>query len=206
MIKKEGIVYVVDDDAGVRASITALLKSRAIRSAGFADVPAFLNACPPDVGGCLILDVRMPGPSGLDLQRYLGERGYTLPVVIITGHAEVPMAVRALKAGALDFLEKPVNPEELVSAVNLALSINERAQEQRLEQEVLQSKLALLTERETQVLKAVAQGLYNKVIADELGLSVSMVETHRRKIMQKLRAESLYDLVRIADTIARPDH
>lgn len=205
-MSEDGIVYVVDDDADVRASIAALLKSQQIQSKGFADAPSFLEACPPDVGGCLVLDVRMPGPSGLELQRYLCERGYSLPVIIITGHAEVPMAVRALKTGALDFLEKPVDPEELISAIYLALSISKRAREQRLEKEALQAKLSLLTERESQVLKAVARGLYNKVIADELGLSVSMVETHRRKIMKKLRAESLYDLVRIADFGEHSEH
>src|SRR5699024_8438766 len=157
------------------------------------DARAFLNTCPPSVAGCLIADVRMPGLSGLDLQHHLHERGYTLPVIVISGHADVPMAVRALKAGALDFLEKPFARSVLIPLIDKALMLDARRRRQRRREALLRARFARLTEREREILCQIVQGRYNKVIAADLGISVSTVEAHRKKIMEKLCAKSLYD-------------
>ncbi len=195
----ESIVYVVDDNVVVRDSIVGLLESTGLRCRSFPDAQSFLDSCPRDAAGCLVLDVRMPGRSGLALQRELCELGYSLPVIMITGHGEVPMAVRALKNGAFDFLEKPFSTDSLLSSIDRALAVDARGRRKRQEEEMCRRRLALLSERERQILQYVSAGHYNKVIADKLGLSVSTVETHRRKIVRKLRARSIFDLVRIAD-------
>lgn len=198
-MSEEGTVYVVDDSAEVRASLTVLLRSKGLHSRCFPNAWAFLNACPPSASGCLIVDVRMPGLSGLDLQYRLREEGYTLPVIVITGHGDVPMATRALKAGALDFIEKPFAPSVLIPLINEALTIDARLRQQRCEEALLRARWALLTAREREILQQVVGGHFNKVIAADLGVSVSTVETHRKKIMEKLHARSLYDLVHIAE-------
>lgn len=195
----QGTVYVVDDSVEVRESLAALLRSKGLQSCCFADAGAFLNACSSNVAGCLIADVRMPGLSGLDLQRRLQEQGYTLPVIIITGHGDVPMAVRALKAGALDFIEKPFAPSMLIPLINEALALDVRRRQRRHEEATLRARLALLTLRERKILQQIVKGHYNKVIAADLGVSVSTVEACRKKIMEKLRASSLYDLVQIVE-------
>lgn len=195
----QGTVYVVDDSAEVRESLAVLLRSKGLQSRCFPNAGAFLNACSSNVAGCLIADVRMPGLSGLDLQRRLQEQGYTLPVIIITGHADVPMAVRALKAGALDFIEKPFAPSMLIPLINEALALDVRRRQRRHEEAMLRSRLALLTLRERKILQQIVKGHYNKVIAADLGVSVSTVEVCRKKIMEKLRASSLYDLVQIVE-------
>jgi FixJ family two-component response regulator len=141
----------------------------------------------------------MPGLSGLDLQHCLREQGYTLPVIVISGHADVPMAVRALKAGALDFLEKPLAPPMLIPLIDKALVLDARRRRQRREKALLRARFAQLTACEREILCQIVQGRYNKVIAADLGISVSTVEFHRKKIMEKLCAKSLYDLVRIAE-------
>ncbi|MCC5810556.1 MAG: response regulator transcription factor [Ectothiorhodospiraceae bacterium] len=196
-------VYVVEDNAEVRESIAALLASRGLATRSYPDASSFLDDCDPLAAGCLVLDIRMPGASGLDLQRQMKTMGYSMPVVMITGHAEVPMAVRALKAGALDFIEKPFESSRLLDAVERGLSKSRHEAEKRHQQELLRARLATLTEREKQVLHHVAMGHYNKVIADELGIAISTVEVHRRRIIDKLQADSLYDLVRIADLDSR---
>ncbi|HET8700097.1 MAG TPA: response regulator [Nitrococcus sp.] len=198
-MSSQGTVYVVDDSVEVRESLTVLLRSRGLQSACFPDAPAFLNACPPSASGCLIVDVRMPGLSGLDLQQQLHDRGYTLPVIVITGHGDVPMAVRALKAGALDFIEKPFASSSLIPLINEALVLDARLRARRCEEATLRARLALLAPREREILRQIVNGRYNKVIAADLGVSVSTVETHRKKIMEKLHANSLYDLVRMAE-------
>ena len=194
-----GTVHVVDDSAEVRDSVAALLASRGLACRVFSDAEAFLADCPPRSTGCLMLDVRIPGIGGLDLLDRLGELGYTLPVIIVTGHADVAMAVRALKSGAMDFLEKPFRPELLLTLVDRALAADQRLEAVRRERETLEARFALLTDREKEILQRVTDGQYNKVIADKLCLSVSTVEAHRKRIMEKLHAESLYDLVRIAE-------
>lgn len=192
-------VYVVDDSVDVRKSLTVLLRSRGLHSHCFPNARTFLKACPRTVTGCLIADVRMPGPSGLDLQDRLRERGYTLPVIIITAHADVPMAVRALQAGAIDFLEKPLVPSVLIPLIEEALVLDARCRRQRREKELLSARFAQLTVREREILRRIVQGRYNKMIAADLDISLSTVEVHRRRIVEKLNATSLYDLVRIAE-------
>ncbi len=192
-------VYVVEDNADVRESIVALLASRGLNVRCYPDAGTFLADCPPEAAGCLVLDVRMPGPSGLDLQQRMKDLGYFMPIIMVTGHAEVSMAVRALKAGALDFIEKPFESARLLDAVERGLMASREELARRRELEALRKRLATLTERERQVLQLVAMGHYNKVIADELGIAISTVEVHRRRILDKLQAESLYDLVRYAD-------
>ena len=202
----EGTVFVVDDNADVRDSIAGLVRSRGYRCQGFSTAQDFLDRCPPSEAGCLVVDVRLPGLSGLDLQQRLPSLGYSLPVIVMTAHGDVPMAVRALQAGALDFLEKPFDPALLLRLVGRALAADQRVRRMRLERSTLDARVALLTDRERDILRLVTEGHYNKVVADKLGVSISTVEMHRKKLMEKLRAESLYDLVRIAEIcLAAPD-
>lgn len=195
----DATVYVVDDDAAVRESIATLLQSQGIRTEIFPEAQAFLQAFSPERPGCLIVDVRLPGISGLDLQRQLAEMDAPLPVIVITGHADVPMAARAMRAGALDFIEKPFPPRRLLEVVGEALALDARRRLRQQEETSLRAGLARLTASERTVLHRVAEGTYNKVTAAELGVSVSTVEAYRRRLMRKLGAESLYDLVRAAE-------
>ncbi|MFV8835664.1 response regulator [Aquisalimonas sp.] len=196
----EPTVFIVDDDPAVRESTELLLQSRGIGTRGFPEAQTFLDAYRPNLRGCVLVDVRMPGLSGLDLQARLAGAGSTLPVIVVTGHGDVPMAVRAIKAGALDFLQKPFDARALEALVRQALDLDDqrRREQQRIETE--RARVALLTERERQVLARISQGHYNRVIADELGISISTVEAHRRNVMDKLRAHTMYELVRIVDT------
>ncbi len=196
----EPTAFIIDDDGAVRESIELLLQARGIATRAFADAQAFLDIYSHGLRGCVLADVRMPGVGGLDLQVRLNELGSTLPVIVITGHGDVPMAVRAIKSGALDFLQKPFEAGVLEDLVRrgVALEAERRLEQQRIETE--RARLALLTERECQVLVSIAEGHYNRVIAEELGISVSTVEAHRRKVMEKLRADTVYDLVRMVDT------
>ncbi len=193
-------MFIVDDDPAVRESTELLLQSRGIGTRGFPEAQTFLDAYRPNLRGCVLVDVRMPGLSGLDLQARLAGAGSTLPVIVVTGHGDVPMAVRAIKAGALDFLQKPFDARALEALVRQALDLDDqrRREQQRIETE--RARVALLTERERQVLARISQGHYNRVIADELGISISTVEAHRRNVMDKLRAHTMYELVRIVDT------
>lgn len=192
-------VFIVDDDPAVRESTELLLQSRGIKTRCFPQAQAFLDAYNPGLRGCVLVDVRMPGLSGLDLQARLAGAGSTLPVIVITGHGDVPMAVRAIKAGALDFLEKPFDARALEALVRRALELDASRRKERQRIETERARVALLTERERQVLVRISQGHYNRVIADELGISISTVEAHRRKVMEKLRAHTMYELVRIVD-------
>ncbi|MEX0871006.1 MAG: response regulator [Aquisalimonadaceae bacterium] len=195
----ETLAYIVDDDPAIRDSIARLLETENIQTRTYPSAMSFLSDYAPGGAECLIVDVRMPGISGLELQDRLNQHGYTLPVIVMTGHADVPMAVRAMKAGALDFIEKPLNEHHLLRGVRAALQAATQAHEQRLREQTMTARMILLTDREREVLRRVVAGRYNKVIAAELRVSVSTVETHRRNIMRKLRANSLYELVRIAD-------
>lgn len=199
-MSREPVVYVVDDDPVIRESIEALLHSKAIRTQTFPDASAFLNAFDPDIPGCLIADVRMPGVSGLDLQKELHRRGHRIPVIIITGHGDVPMAARAIKGGALDFIQKPFDADQLIARIDEALHQDAERRREHHRTQTLVARMALLSEREREVLFRVVHGAYNKTIADELGVSISTVEAHRRNIMRKLRARTLYELIYIADT------
>lgn len=202
-----GTVYVVDDDYDVRESLSMLLRSMGLRAAAFASAGEFLGAAGADPEGCLVADVRMPGMSGLELQEELARRGVLLPVIVITGHADVPMAVTAMKGGAVDFLEKPFSDQTLLDRVHGALRLDAERRTRRATAGDLGARLARLTPRERQVLERVVAGKPNKVIARELGLSTRTVEIHRARVMEKMQARSLADLVRLAGDaggMARP--
>lgn len=190
------VVYVVDDDASVRESLCWLLESENLKTRGFASATEFLDAFEADWHGCIALDVRMPGMSGLELQEQLAKRGNRLPIIIITGHADVPMAIRAMKSGAADFIEKPYSDDLVLQSIRRALDTADRERKLQEEQQTLRQRLDGLSDRERQVLARVVDGQSNKTIAAELGVALKTVETHRSRIMVKMRAKSLSDLVR----------
>ena len=188
-------VFIVDDDPAVRDAISLLLRTDELAVATFASAAAFLESPAVEQPGCLVLDVRMPGMSGLDLQKQLRARGCHTPILFITGHGDVPMAIRAMKGGAFDFLEKPFQGETLQKRVQEALALDARQRSHQARRVQARARLALLSPREREVLDRVAAGQYNKVIAFELGISLSTVEIHRKRVMEKLEAESLSDLI-----------
>lgn len=190
-------VFVVDDDAAVRASICMLLKSVGIASTPLASAQEFLAGFDPHAPGCLLLDVRMPGMSGLELQQQLNQRGAILPVIFITGHGDVPMAVEAMQHGAFDFLQKPFRDQDLIDRVTKALARDRESRQELQKHEEVRARLASLTPREHDVLQLLAQGQPNKVMASELGLSQRTVEIHRAHVMEKMRARSVAQLVRM---------
>ncbi len=193
----EPVVFVVDDDPAMRDSLRWLIESTGLHVETFADAHTFLARIRPDVSGCLVLDVRMPGMSGLDLQAELGRRGISLPTIVVTGHAEVPLAVRAVKAGAIDFIEKPFSDQLLLDRVRQGIDMDRRGREAHaLRAEVLR-RLGLLTQREREVLDLVIAGRANKEIAAALGLSPKTVEVHRARVMEKMQASSVAELVRL---------
>jgi FixJ family two-component response regulator len=192
----EPFVHVVDDEPAIRESLGMLLRSVGLKSRAYAGAHEFLDAWRPNGTECLVCDVRMPGMSGLELQEALNARNARLPVVLITGHGDVAMAVRAMKAGASDFIEKPFNDQVLLDAVNRALA---RARDgQGSGRAEIEARLGSLTPREREVMLLVAEGRPNKVVATRLGLSTRTVEVHRAKLMEKMQARSLADLVRMA--------
>jgi len=190
-------VYVVDDDEAVRDSIAMLLESADLPHCCFDSADAFLAQHDAGQRGCLVLDIRMPGMTGLQLQQRLGEIGSTLPVIFITGHGDVPMAVEAMRQGALDFLRKPVNETDFIGRIQQALDIESGKWHQRLDREQQRERIESLTEREREVFELVAEGHANKTVADKLGISERTVEVHRSQAMKKLGARSLAELVRI---------
>jgi len=197
-MSSDGTVFVVDDDADVRDSVCALLESAGLASEAYGSALAFLAAYAPGRHGCVIADVRMPDMDGMTLQAELGKRGSGLPVIVVTGHADVPLAVRAMKAGAVDFIEKPFDDEILISSVKRALAQEVSTREQASLAERAASLIATLSARERQVLELLVAGRPNKVIAYELDISPRTVEIHRAHVMEKMEAKSLSDLVRAA--------
>lgn len=193
-----GKVYIIDDDEAVRDSLSWLMQSAGIDAQTFDSAGVFLEACNERLNGCLLLDIRMPGMSGLELQAALNQRGCHMPVIVISGHADVPMAVRALKAGAFDFIEKPFNDDILLALVQRALEQESQLRQSLAEKELLQAKMESLTPRELEVLERVVAGASNKQIGAELGVSQKTVEAHRAKVMEKLEAASLSHLVRMS--------
>ena len=191
-------VLIVDDDKGVRASLAALLRTAALEVETYGSGPEFLQAWIPERCGCVLIDVRMPGMSGLQLQSQLAEQGITLPVIVITGHADVPMAVAAMRAGAVDFIEKPFDDDTIISSVQRALGISLKLRDEGLSATALKASIARLTTRERDVLLQVVAGKPNKVIAHELGISIRTVEVHRARVMEKLNASNLPHLIRMA--------
>jgi len=190
-------VFVIDDDPAIRESLRWLIESVGLNVKVFATAPEFLESYLPGPPSCLVLDIRMPGMSGLDLQAELAARDIRVPVIIITGHAEVPVAVRAMKAGAFDFIEKPFSDQLLLDRISRAIEFDTQVRHGRSVQADVASRLAQLTPRERQVMELVIVGKANKVIASELGLSPKTVEVHRAHVMKKMQADSLADLVRL---------
>jgi len=198
MAKNEPTVFVVDDEEAVLDSVQLLLRSVGLPAETFTSAADFLEAYDADRPGCLVLDVRMPGMSGLELQRELCSQGSILPIVFITAHGDVSMAVEAVKAGAVDFIQKPFRDQDLIDKVQQALELNARTREELADVGVITARLATLTAREREVMHLVVEGKANKVIAHELGLSQRTVEIHRSRVMEKMKASSLAQLVKMA--------
>ena len=201
MTETDAVVFVVDDDAPVRESLKNLISSVGLRAQLFASTQEFLRSKRPDVPSCLVLDVRLPGLSGLDLQKRITEAGMEIPIIFITGHGDIPMSVRAMKAGAVEFLTKPFRDQDLLDAIQLALERDRKAREQRAAIEDLRRRFASLTARERAVMARVVAGLLNKQIGGELGTSETTVKIHRHQVMEKMGAGSLPELVRMADRL-----
>jgi FixJ family two-component response regulator len=201
MKSTDPIVLIVDDDAMVREGIQSLVRSIGLRVQTFASAAEFLSAKIPDVPKCLVLDVRMPGQSGLDLHRQLKEANTEIPTVFITGHGDIPMTVQAMKQGAMEFLTKPVRGQDLLDAVQSAIDRDRTLRKERAEIELLRRRFESLTPRETEVLNLVVAGLLNKQIADRLGTSELTVKTHRAHVMEKTQADSLASLVRMSEKL-----
>lgn len=195
---QDAIVYVIDDDQGARDSLEFLLDCAGIRVRSFASADAFLSASPPLGGACIVTDVRMPGTSGVELAEELKRRGATAPVVMITGHADVPLAIQALKAGVSDFIEKPFDDELLLSAIRKALAEQAEGQVAQAERQAILKRIATLSGREHEVMGALVSGAANKIIAHDLGISARTVEVYRANVMLKMQAKTLSDLVRMA--------
>jgi len=198
------IVYVVDDNADVREGLQSLFQSIGLRSAAFDSATAFLQSTLADEVSCLVLDVRLPGLSGLDFQAEVTTERIRLPIIFITGHADVAMSVRAMKAGAVEFLTKPIREQDLLDAVRVALERDRARREHEQKLQGLRTRFDSLSPREREVMILVVAGMMNKQVAGEIGISEVTVKVHRHNIMQKLRAQSLAELVRMADRLGIP--
>jgi FixJ family two-component response regulator len=201
MKEPEPIVFVIDDEAQIRDGFKSLIRSIGLRAETFASAREFLLAKRPDTPACLVLDVRMPGLSGLDLQRELSDAQIHIPIIFITGHGDIPMSVRAMKDGAMEFLTKPVRGQDLLDAIQKAIERDRGVRKERADLAGIRARFDSLTPRETEVLNLVVAGLLNKQIADELGTSELTIKTHRAHVMEKTHADSLAHLVRMAEKL-----
>ena len=191
-------VFIVDDDVAVRKSLRLLFKTLSVEATDFASGDEFLAAWDEGWQGCILLDIRMPGTSGLEVQKVLSERGNTLPIIFITGHGDVPMAVKAMQLGAFDFVQKPFRDQELIDRVSQALAANQENHQEDLQKREVMRRFATLTARETEVMECVVRGQANKVIAMDLNVSQRTIEIHRARVMEKMQARSLAQLVRMS--------
>jgi two-component system response regulator FixJ len=204
MMASDPIVYVIDDDEGARHSLEFLLDCAGVRVRSFASADAFLAASPPLAGACIVSDVRMPGRSGIELVEEMSRRGATVPVIVITGHADVPLAIQAMHAGVADFIEKPFDDEVMLAAIHKALAQRAGSEKLQSERQMLADRIASLSGREREVMDGLARGEANKAIAYDLGISARTVEVYRANVMMKMQAKTLSDLVRMV-TLARLD-
>jgi FixJ family two-component response regulator len=201
-LESRGVVLIVDDDISIRDGLSTLIRSVGFEVRTFTAAAEFLNAALPDVPSCLVLDVRLPGLSGLDLQQDLGRAGVYIPIIFISGHGDIPMTVRAMKAGAVEFLLKPVREQDLLDAVTQAIDKDRSARRQRTEMATVRARYASLTPREGEVATRITRGLLNKQVAADLGVTEITVKLHRRHIMEKMQASSLAELVRMIEKIS----
>jgi len=201
MTPADATIFVVDDDTSVRTALKRLIKSLGFKVETFDSAQAFLKHGPHDGPACLVLDIRMPEMSGIELQEKLTNTGLGMPIIFITGHGNIPMSVKAMKAGAVDFIEKPFEDQNLIDAINVAIKKNMKFRTEQAEIKDLQQRVDSLTPREHEVFILVVSGMLNKQIAFDLGMSEKTVKVHRARVMQKMKAESLADLVRMAERV-----